>query len=128
MAGSKFKEANITMTVVHSISMIHGRRSADRAICVGKSPPLHSAASDPRGSSGRLRQGVAKRCRLGACPGADEDAQLAAARQRAPQRVGARRVELGPAGEDFLRLGTWCAAGFEVLLQDLAGCAVSSRS
>jgi hypothetical protein len=46
---------------------------------------------------------MAKRLRLGARLAADEDAQLAAARQRAPQRVGARRrLGLGPAGEDFL--------------------------
>ncbi len=58
-----------------------------------------------RGSSGRLPlgQAVAERLRLVARPGADEEAQLAAARQAAPQRVGARRrLAFGPAGEDLL--------------------------
>src|SRR6266852_1848406 len=51
----------------------------------------------------RRGQAIAKRLRLVARPGADEDAQLATARQAAPQRVGARRpLPLGPAGEDFL--------------------------
>jgi ABC-type antimicrobial peptide transport system permease subunit len=40
----------------------------------------------PQALSGRLGQAIAKHLRLVARPGADEDAQLTTARQRAPQR------------------------------------------